>query len=178
MPLILAESLIDLAHFQKPEIIFFLFCPLHFILTKHTRWERRREPLRSNSLVGKGQGKGFCREDKVVVVSWELHKQGSGTHSRVLVQNHSVYKKCRIILRILWLVGRSDCEGTPPVAAPGAHWVILLKAGAVKLQMKQLTGKSVAFHLENVFSLPWLHELFKTCSSLLGTAIFENQICS
>lgn len=57
---------------------------------------------------------------------------------------------------ILWLVGRNDCEGT----ASGAHSVILLRAGAVELQIKQLTGKTVAFHLENVSSMPWVHEVF------------------
>lgn len=65
------------------------------------------------------------------------------------------------MLIILWLVGKN--EGTPPVATFGAQWVILLKAGTVKLQIKQLTGKTMAFHLENVFSmpwLPWLHEVF------------------
>lgn len=50
-------------------------------------------------------------------------------------------------------MGRSDCEGTPPVTASGAPSLILLKAGALKLQIKQLAGKNVAFHLENVFSM-------------------------
>lgn len=42
----------------------------------------------------------------------------------------------------------------PPVAALVQNSVVLLKAGAVKLQIKQLTGKTVVFHLEKVFSMP------------------------
>lgn len=51
-------------------------------------------------------------------------------------------------------MGRSDCEGAPPVAASGAHSGVLLKVGAVKLQIKQLTGKTMVFHLKKAFSMP------------------------
>lgn len=70
-------------------------------------------------------------------------------------------------------------EGTPPVAASGAHSVILLKAGAVKLQMKQLTAKPWLFIEKMCSACPDCTRcLFKTGSYLLGTAVFENQICS
>lgn len=61
IPLIAAELLIDVAHFQKPETFFFLLCPLsmHF-LSEYTWWVRRKKPFRS--LLGKMHRKALCIE--------------------------------------------------------------------------------------------------------------------